>query len=103
MPTLFTADGAPVQVPPGVRQRDLDAEHDALAGLGLIVRATADQAIARGRQLDILTRAPAGRPGPLSADAASDAAQLTEILAEAVSDALALTADGERALMTGAR
>jgi len=91
MPTLITPDGNPVQVPPGVRQRDLDAEHDALVGLGLIVRATADQALARGRQLDILTREPAGE----------DAESLADILAEAVSDALALTADGERALMTG--
>jgi len=95
MPTLVTVDGHTIQVPPGVRQRDLDAEHEALVGLGLVLRAAAEQAFGKAGALDVLTRgAPRGRT-PVN--------QLAEVLGEAVSDALCLTADGERALMAGVR
>lgn len=94
-PRLVTVDGDPVEAPAGIRQRDLDAEHEALVGLGLVLRAAAEQAFAKRTALDVMTRGvPTGRH-PVD--------QLAAIIGEAVSDALQLTPEGERSLMIGVR
>lgn len=95
MPTLATIDGHRIDTPPGIRQRDIDAEHEALVGLGLVIRAAAEQVFATGARLDQLTLGvPTGRQ-PVD--------QLAQVIAEGVADATCLNSHGFRSLMAGVR